>query len=151
MQIQIHTKEGWKRWDGGGSAKIFLLSIAKMKREWPKANWSVTDSIKTRDHDNEFWLAVIREGAGFDHGKFWRCVTGFAHLLNWEKLHNRHLTPARTGSTQVNLYSLPSALAYNIHLVFWLIHLEQKYLTNLNEWCSNLNRQLLVWFMEQLT
>ena len=84
-----------------GQPNFLLLSIAKMKREWPKANWSVTDSIKTRDHDNEFWLAVIREGAGFDHGKFWRCVTGFAHLLNLEKLHNRHLIPSRTGGIPV--------------------------------------------------
>ena len=40
------------------------------------------------------WLFSVK-GVGFDHGKFWNCVIGFARLLNWGKLRNGHLTPAR--------------------------------------------------------
>ena len=73
-----------------------------MKREWPYAEWSVTESIKTRDSINEFWLAVLSKGGRIWPRKIWNCVIGFARLLNWGKLRNGHLTPARPVKSQKN-------------------------------------------------
>lgn len=47
---QVHVSYVGKFRVEVGVSKMLLLSTAMVRWEWPHANWSVTDSIRTRDH-----------------------------------------------------------------------------------------------------
>lgn len=58
---QVHVSYVGKFRVEVGVSKMLLLSTAMVRWEWPHANWSVTDSIRTGDHIAYMYFDLLKE------------------------------------------------------------------------------------------